>query len=157
MNEQYVSIGQAARASGLSVKAIRYYEQIGLIPPPRRHDCYAQTGGNRVFSAADLKRLHFIHHARLLELGLDEVRDLLNYLDAGYCPGGQDEYQTILRRHLQKIDERVEHLLGLRRRIEALAERKREDRPRACTSPHCGCLEPVEIPAATTPRTQPKC
>lgn len=90
-----MSIGEAARETGLSVRTIRYYERIGLIPSAWRHDSLAHTGGNRLFDEADIGRLRFIHHARMLELGLNEIRELLEPLETGRCPGGERRYREI--------------------------------------------------------------
>lgn len=57
MTSREYSIGDAAKASGLTVKTIRYYEAIGLIPKAARHNSGAHTGGNRVYSEADVGRL----------------------------------------------------------------------------------------------------
>lgn len=143
-----VSIGEAARETGVSVRTIRYYECIGLIPPARRHDSLARTGGNRLFDAADIGRLKFIHHARMLELGLDEIRALLEPLQTGRCPGGERRYRGILRTHLQQVDERVAHLLGLRERIETLLARHNGGDPGSCHMATCRCMEPG--PGAST-------
>lgn len=136
-----LSIGEAARESGLSVKTIRYYERIGLIPPARRHDSFTRTGGNRRFDEADIGRLKFIHHARMLELGLDEIRALLEPLETGRCPGDERQYRVILRNHLQQIDERVAHLLGLRERIETLLAQHNGGDPGPCHMATCRCME----------------
>ncbi|TAL91635.1 MAG: MerR family transcriptional regulator [Rhodanobacter sp.] len=136
-----LSIGEAARETGLNVKTIRYYEQIGLIPAARRHDGFAHTGGNRLFDAAAIGRLKFIHHARMLELGLDEIRVLLEPLETGHCPGGVRRYREILRNHLQQIDERVAHLLGLRERIETLLRQHNGGDPGPCHMATCQCME----------------
>ena len=54
-----MNIGQAAKRSGISAKMIRYYEDIGLLPNPKRSD-----SGYRVYSDDDMKTLSFIQHAR---------------------------------------------------------------------------------------------
>ncbi|TKB48582.1 MAG: MerR family DNA-binding transcriptional regulator, partial [Mesorhizobium sp.] len=59
-----VTIGEAARRSGVKVPTIRYYEQIDLLPAPARTEA-----NRRHYEAADLRRLAFIRHAR--ELGFD--------------------------------------------------------------------------------------
>ncbi|WP_018405225.1 MerR family transcriptional regulator [Marinobacter gelidimuriae] len=148
-------IGEAAQASGISVRTIRYYEGIGLIPEARRHNALSHTGGNRVFDESDIGRLKFIHHARMLELGLDEIRILLEPAASGRCPGGELEYQRILQSHLEDIDERVTRLLGLRQQIQTLllAERARIA-PSACDLATCGCME-VAAPS-TKPTEQTK-
>lgn len=137
-----LSIGEAARETGLSVKTIRYYERIRLIPLARRHDSFAHTGGNRLFDAADIGRLKFIHHARMPELDLEEIRVLIEPLETGRCPGGERRYREILRTHLQQVDERVAHLLGLRERIETLLAQHNGGDPGSCHMATCRCMEP---------------
>jgi DNA-binding transcriptional MerR regulator len=73
---QKVSIGEAARSSGVKAPTIRYYEQIGLFPAPPRTE-----GNRRAFDAADLRRLAFIRHARELGFKIDAVRALLALQD----------------------------------------------------------------------------
>jgi len=72
-----LSIGDAAEATGLSVKTIRYYEQIGLIPKAARTNGGSHTGGHRIYREPDLGRLRFIHHARLFGLGLADIRGVM--------------------------------------------------------------------------------
>lgn len=112
-------IGEAAQASGLSVKAIRYYEEIGLIPRAARRNGAARTGGHRLYVRSDVRRLRFIRHGRLLGLSLDEVGELLEAAN-GDCPGVQPAYRDKLARHLTEIDERIEQLLGLKASIEEI-------------------------------------
>jgi Cu(I)-responsive transcriptional regulator len=67
-----MNIGQAAGASGVSAKMIRYYESIGLIPRPARRD-----SGYRDYVATDVHRLAFIRRARDLGFPVDQIRALL--------------------------------------------------------------------------------
>ena len=82
------TIGEAARASGLTAKTIRYYEQVGLIPKARRRNSGSapHTGGDRIYSEADIGRLSFVRHARLVDLSLADIRELLD--DPGRCRRG---------------------------------------------------------------------
>ncbi len=148
MEVRQISIGQAAKSTGLSVKTIRYYEQIGLIPKALRHDNGARTGGNRVYSEADVGRLRFIHHARMLDLSLDDIRELLAIADQQGCPGDQPDYQRLLAQHLERIDKRITHLLGLRERIEGLISRERASGGEPCTWNTCDCLPRDAAPEA---------
>ena len=119
MDQDTLTIGEAARASGLSVKAIRYYEEIGLTPRATRRNGAARTGGHRLYTPGDVRRLRFIRHGRLLGLSLDEVGELLDAAH-GDCPGVQPAYRDKLVRHLTDIEERIEQLLGLKASIEEI-------------------------------------
>lgn len=141
MNTRSFSIGEAARSSGLTVKTIRYYEEIGLIPKAGRTNGGAHTGGHRVYTEAEVGRLRFICHARLFGLRLSDIRKLLALADGKGCPSQQPEYREILRRHLHDVDERVQHLLGLRAAIEDLVSPARQRKSQKCSWSKCGCMQ----------------
>jgi len=65
-------IGRAAEQSGVSVKMIRHYEAIGLLPKP------ARTRANyRVYGSADVHLLRFIRRARTLGFAMDDIKELV--------------------------------------------------------------------------------
>lgn len=68
-----MNIGQAARASGVSAKMIRYYEQIGLVTPADRTD-----SNYRSFDDRNVNELRFIKRARGLGFSVEEIADLLS-------------------------------------------------------------------------------
>lgn len=101
-----ITIGEAARQTGIKVPTIRFYEQEGLLAPPERTD-----SGRRVYAEDDLNRLAFIKHARTLGFELHDVRQLLELSDHPEHPcTGADQ---IARRHLASVRERIAQLQKL--------------------------------------------
>ncbi|HIK53684.1 MAG TPA: heavy metal-responsive transcriptional regulator [Synechococcales cyanobacterium M55_K2018_004] len=99
-----LKIGEVASRSGLSVKTIRYYEEIGLLTPTVER---SETG-YRLFTPQVLTRLAFIRRSQSLGLSLSEIQHILQVHDQGHLPCAE------VRLHLQaKID-------GLARQIASL-------------------------------------
>jgi len=157
MHASVFSIGKAAQVSGLTVKTIRYYEAIGLIPRAHRGNPAARTGGNRIYTPGDIDRLRFVRNARVLGLGLEDVRDLLAAADQG-CPGSQPIYRERLQRHLQTIDERIQHLITLKAAVQALVRRTPRARQHDTRMDGaCGCMDvPPELLRAGRAARPPK-
>ena len=70
------TIGAVSKRSGVHIETIRYYERIGLVPPPPR-----TAGGARVYDDALLRRLSFIRRCREMGFSIDEIRALLEMTD----------------------------------------------------------------------------
>lgn len=138
---QEYSIGEAARLSGLSAKTIRYYEEVGLIPRARRRTGAARGAGDRVYGEADVGRLRFIRHARIVDLGLAEIRELLGIAESG-CPSRHPTYAQLLRGHMRGIDQRINHLIALRSAVGELLSQAASAGENCCTWETCGCMQP---------------
>jgi MerR family transcriptional regulator, copper efflux regulator len=69
-------IGEVAELVGLSLRTIRHYEEVGLVPPSAR-----SAGGFRLYTDADIERLRLVKHMKPLDFALDEMRDLLRIRD----------------------------------------------------------------------------
>src|SRR5436190_23838628 len=67
-----LKVGQLAERAGVSVRALHYYEEVGLLRPSGR-----SPGGHRLYRAADVARLHQIRSLRQLGLSIGEIRDSL--------------------------------------------------------------------------------
>ncbi len=135
------SIGEAAKASGLSARTIRYYEQIGLIPEaPRNAVNGTATAGTRVYSEDDVGRLRFVQRAREVELTLKEVRSLVSVADSSGCPSNHSVYREILRAHRRRLDARINHLLVLRASVHSMLGEGRGVSVPCCGWGTCECL-----------------
>lgn len=73
---QHMQIGEVAERTGLSLRTIRYYEEVGLVRPSAR-----TQGGFRLYTEPDVARLNLIRRMKPLGFSLDETRDLLRALD----------------------------------------------------------------------------
>jgi DNA-binding transcriptional MerR regulator len=73
-----LTIGQVAKTSGVSAKTIRYYEQIGMLPAPRR-----APSGYRLYDQPGVERLQLIRRARSLGLPLQQLKTLMDTLNGG--------------------------------------------------------------------------
>lgn len=76
MDEQHMQIGEVADRTGLSLRTIRYYEEVGLLAPTAR-----TSGGFRLYAEVDVERLELIKRMKPLDFSLEETRDLLEVLD----------------------------------------------------------------------------
>lgn len=106
-----MKIGEAAAASGCHLETIRYYERVGLVPPPSR------TGsGYRAYSQRDVDRLRFISRGRELGFSLDEIRSLLRLNDdpSMSCR----DVDALARTHLSDIRGRVAELKRIASELE---------------------------------------
>ena len=107
-----LSIGQLAARAGVHVQTLRYYDQQGLLPPSHRTD-----GGQRRYAEADLRRLHFIRHAREFGFPVERIRELLALSAEGdrSCA----EVDAIAREHRAEVRRRI----ALLRELEAELDR----------------------------------
>ncbi|MBD2345143.1 heavy metal-responsive transcriptional regulator [Anabaena subtropica] len=111
--EESKLIGSVAKESGVPIKTIRYYEELGLLKSSGRTE-----GGFRLFNTDVLERLHFIKRAQSLGLHLSEIKEFLQVHDAGELPC--DHIKIKLEDKVQAIDEQIQQLLILRQELEGL-------------------------------------
>ncbi len=108
-----LTIGTLGKKTGTKVQTIRYYEQIGLMPEPGRTE-----GGQRRYGHTELDRLAFIRHARQLGFSLEAIRELLDLSDDPDRPC--HEADSIARRQLKQIEQRMARLEALRTELERM-------------------------------------
>ncbi len=115
MASEYLSIGDLARDAGCTVQIIRHYEQIGLLPIPRR-----TSGNRRIYSENQASRLQFIRHARELGFSLDHIRQFLAISDQ---PNQScDSIDEIARQHLRRVQQRMRRLRSMERELKRMIQ-----------------------------------
>jgi DNA-binding transcriptional MerR regulator len=107
-------VAELARAVGVPTDTVRYYERVGLLPPPRR-----TAGGYRDYDAGAVDRLRFIQGAQRLGLRLVDIGHLLAVRDTGHCPC--EPAGELRRRRLDDVDEEIARLTALRAEMAAMA------------------------------------
>lgn len=114
--DQLLTRGALAARSGCNVETIRYYEQIGLLPPPPR-----SQGGHRLYGRDLIKRLTFVRRSRELGFSLEEIRGLLRLVDDSNYTCAQVE--ALAHRHAEDIQRKIADLGRLKSVLEAMASR----------------------------------
>ena len=124
-----MNISELARVTATTAPAIRYYERIGLVPPPPRTE-----GNYREYTDEHVKRLLFVRHARELDFSIEQTRALLHLADGREQPC--EAVFAIATEHLLKVKQKISQLVALRRKLEAIVDQCRHG-----TVADCGILE----------------
>lgn len=120
-----MNVGQAATKSGLPVKTVRYYADIGLVEPMGRSDA-----GYRIYSDTEISKLTFIRRARAFDFSISDCRELLGlYQDKSRS--SRDVKAMALKR-LEQIDEKLAELNKLRDELRRVATLCRGDNRPDC-------------------------
>lgn len=109
-------IGELAERQGITTKAIRFYESIGLLPEPER-----TPSGYRAYGDVDAERLTFIKTAQRLGLSLDEIREIIGFRDRGEQPCRY--VAEVLQRQVSDLDRRIREMRTLRDELKHLQAR----------------------------------
>lgn len=118
-----MTIGDAAKASGVSAKLIRYYESIGLIPEAGR-----TASGYRVYSANEVNVLRFIKRARTLGFGIERIQHLVGlWQDRTRCSA---EVKRVALAHVAELEAKIAELQAMADTLAELADACHgDDRP----------------------------
>jgi MerR family copper efflux transcriptional regulator len=142
-----MNIGQAAEASGVSAKMIRYYEAIGLIPKTARTE-----SGYRVYSDGDIHTLRFIRRARDLGFSVEQISELVAlWRDRDRA---SSDVKRIALEHFDILERKARELQQMAATLKHLARHCHGDE-----RPECPIIEGLEAgrairPAGTHPVSQ---
>ena len=113
MTDRLLQIGEVADAVGLSLRTVRYYEQMGLLTPERRSD-----GGFRLYSHSQVDRLALIKRMKPLGFHIDEMRELLHARDTLRDPRAPSAHRAAARATLGAFaDSSAERVRELRDKL----------------------------------------
>lgn len=101
-----MNIGQAAHASGVSTKMIRYYDEVGLVRPSGRTEA-----GYREYDAREVNELRFIKRARSLGFSMEEITRLLSLWRDRQRPSR--EVKAIAEKHVADLEERIREMQAM--------------------------------------------
>jgi MerR family transcriptional regulator, copper efflux regulator len=137
--EEPMNIGEAAGASGVSQKMIRYYESIGLLSAVRRSD-----NGYRVYGESEVHTLAFIRRARHLGFSIEKIQALIAlWRDKERSSA---EVKAIANAHIDGLLARIEELVAMRRTLEHLVSCCQGD-----DRPDCPIIEDLSASALASP------
>lgn len=108
-----MQIKELSETTGVPAKSIRYYEEVGVLPPPNR-----LPNGYRIYGIRDIDRLKLVAGARRLDFSLDDIGEILAMRDRREAP-----CRTVLDRMQEKADEisqRIQELQLLEKELREL-------------------------------------
>lgn len=117
-----MQIGEVAELVGVDAPTIRFYESVGVLPEPER-----TASGYRSYEPPDVERLRFVVRARSLDLGLEDIREIVALRDGGEAPCGYvrgllDRQAEIIARRIAESEALAAELGELRRRARRISD-----------------------------------
>ena len=134
-----MTISQLARRSGLTASTLRYYEQIGVMPPAARSE-----SGYRLYDEAALARLAFVQRAKTLGIDLGDLAELVRLWDGAECAPVQDRLRSLVHEQRATARERLSELTQLATELDAVGASIGD----AACGPDCACVQPQPEAAA---------
>jgi DNA-binding transcriptional MerR regulator len=129
-------IGEIAKQSGVTVDTVRFYERVGVLPPPAR-----QPSGYRDYASNTIERIQLTRELQAIGFTLTEVVDALAAHDAGGATCESERWR--LEAVLNRVETGLADLEALRRRILQAQE--------ACASGHCKFTSPGSLDSRPSP------
>ncbi len=133
MTQGGYTIGRLARAAGVHVETVRFYQRQGLMPQPRR-----DYGGIRRYSATDLGRLRFIKAAQRLGFSLGEIAELLRLEDGVSCA----KARALGEAKLAEVQRKLADLRGIEMALRGLVAQCGQTRGRV----RCPLIDALQTP-----------
>ena len=138
--EGLLGVAEVSRRTGLTRKALRLYEELGLVEPATRTDA-----GYRLYDAEALRRIELVNRAKVLGLSLAEAKEFL-HVAAGCCGDHHPELAALVEAKLGETERRIAELQSLRGTLEGVLDRlAANEGVHRCEEALCTCRSPLQI------------
>ena len=140
MAEQLLGVAEVGRRTGLTRKALRVYEELGLVEPAARTDA-----GYRLYDTEALRRIELVNRAKVLGLRLTEAKEFLHVAE-GCCGENHPALANLVERKLEETERRIAELASLKGTLKGVLERlERNEGVHRCEEALCTCQRPLQI------------
>ncbi len=135
-----LGVAEVGRRTGLSRKALRHYEELGLVEPATRSDA-----GYRLYDSEALRRIELVNRAKVLGLRLSEAKEFLHVAE-GCCGDHHPDLAALVEGKLAETEQRIAELHALRGTLHGVLDRlARNDGLHRCEEALCTCRTPLTI------------
>jgi DNA-binding transcriptional MerR regulator len=142
-DEGLLGVAEVGRRTGLTRKALRLYESLGLVEPAARTDA-----GYRLYDSEALRRIELVNRAKTLGLSLAEAKEFLHVAE-GCCGENHPELASLVQRKLAETERRMNELRTLRTTLQGVLDRLASNQGvYRCEESLCTCGRPLTIGAA---------
>ena len=146
---QPLFIGKVAKEVGLNPRTIRYYENLGMLPPPTRSE-----SRYRLYTPQTMELLHFIKKAKTLGFTLAEIREIIALRQRGDLPC--PHVHALLSERVNTLSRQIEDLTLLRDELKGLARKSTGVPRRAQPTLVCPHIERAQIQPLPPPSRRQK-
>jgi DNA-binding transcriptional MerR regulator len=144
-----LKISEAARVTGFTVSALRFYEKEGVVVPERT------TTGYRAYGDDHLESLRFVARGKQLGLSLEDITELLELLDAEECAPVQTRIRHLVGERIGQAQEQIAELVAFTSQLQAAAARLGVHTPDGACDDDCGCRSEPKQPGVDRERLIP--
>jgi len=139
-HEGFLGVAEVGRQTGLSRKALRLYETMGLVEPAARTEA-----GYRLYDDEALRRIELVNRAKVLGLSLAEAKEFLHVAE-GCCGDHHPELAALVEAKLAETERRIIELQSLRTTLEGVLDRLAANEGlHRCEEALCTCRAPLTI------------
>jgi len=140
VDRRFLGVAEVGRRTGLTRKALRLYETLGLVEPAGRTDA-----GYRLYDDEALRRIELVNRAKVLGLTLTEAKEFLHVAE-GCCGDHHPDLAALVEAKLAETERRIVELQSLRGTLEGVLDRlAANEGQHRCEEALCTCRAPLTI------------